>query len=177
MSLSHALLNALLEYPGSGLELARRFDRSVGFFWPATHQQIYRELGRLEEAGLVKSTAQDGSRGRKKPYQVLPAGRQALETWVAQVDDPPALRDALLVRLRCEALLQNNSVANDLKHRLAQHQQQLADYRAIEQRDFADRPLNRAQTLRYLLLQSGLKHEANQAEFCKRALALIEVDS
>ena len=68
MSLSHALLNALLEYPGSGLELARRFDRSVGFFWPATHQQIYRELGRLEEAGLVKSTAQDGSRGRKKTY-------------------------------------------------------------------------------------------------------------
>ncbi|MFX4748000.1 hypothetical protein ABTB74_18915, partial [Acinetobacter baumannii] len=44
MSLPHVLLTSLLERPSTGFELARRFDRSMGFFWNATHQQIYREL-------------------------------------------------------------------------------------------------------------------------------------
>ncbi|MBA5845288.1 PadR family transcriptional regulator, partial [Escherichia coli] len=55
MSLPHALLTALAERPGSGSELADRFDRSIGYFWQATHQQIYRELGRLEETGWIES--------------------------------------------------------------------------------------------------------------------------
>ena len=51
MSLAHALLTSLLEQPSSGYDLARRFDKSIGHFWQATHQQIYRELGRMEKAG------------------------------------------------------------------------------------------------------------------------------
>ena len=55
MSLPHAILTALLEKPSSGLELTRRFDRSIGYFWSATHQQIYRELGRLEAEGHIRA--------------------------------------------------------------------------------------------------------------------------
>ena len=40
MSLAHVLLTSLIEKPSTGIELARRFDRSMGFFWNATHQQI-----------------------------------------------------------------------------------------------------------------------------------------
>ncbi len=47
MSLAHVLLTSLLEKPSTGIELARRFDRSMGFFWNATHQQIYRELNAM----------------------------------------------------------------------------------------------------------------------------------
>ncbi|MGA7054394.1 MAG: PadR family transcriptional regulator, partial [Mycobacterium sp.] len=42
MALPHAILVSLCERDGSGYELARRFDRSIGYFWAATHQQIYR---------------------------------------------------------------------------------------------------------------------------------------
>ena len=55
MSLAHALLTSLLEQPSSGYDLARRFDKSIGHFWQATHQQIYRELGRMEDAGWIRS--------------------------------------------------------------------------------------------------------------------------
>jgi len=65
MALEHAILVSLTERAGSGYELARRFDRSIGYFWPATHQQIYRVLRRMDEAGWVKHTeiAQDGETG------------------------------------------------------------------------------------------------------------------
>ena len=65
MSLAHALLTSLLEQPSSGYDLARRFDKSIGHFWQATHQQIYRELGRMEKAGWIRSDA-DPDAGRTR---------------------------------------------------------------------------------------------------------------
>ncbi|NEE29541.1 PadR family transcriptional regulator, partial [Streptomyces sp. SID7982] len=62
MALDHAILVSLLERPGSGYELARRFERSIGHFWTATHQQIYRVLGRMVADGLllVREVEQQG---------------------------------------------------------------------------------------------------------------------
>ncbi|MCW2867763.1 MAG: PadR family transcriptional regulator, partial [Marmoricola sp.] len=60
MALEHALLVALSERPGTGIELARRFDRTIGFFWQATHQQIYRTLRRMEADGWVRAEATGG---------------------------------------------------------------------------------------------------------------------
>ncbi|PTQ88873.1 PadR family transcriptional regulator [Agitococcus lubricus] len=174
MSLAHALLTSLLEKPCSGLDLARRFQRSIGFFWPASHQLIYKELGKLESLGWVVSVAEEGARGRKRVYQVLPTGRTELLRWVADTEEPTPLRDALMVRLRAEAVLGANSGAvNDLNYRLATHKQKLALYQEIEQRDFAGRELSRAEQLQYLVLQSGLVAEASQIELCEKGLALL----
>ncbi|WP_430462634.1 PadR family transcriptional regulator [Thalassolituus sp. LLYu03] len=174
MSLPHALLTSLLEQPCAGMDLARRFERSIGFFWPATHQQIYKELGKLEAAGWVSSAAEEGARGRKRRYDVLPAGKLELQRWVAESDDPPPLRDALMVRLRAEAALGSGAgVENDLRHRLARHRAQLALYEAIEQRDFSGRELSAAEQLQHLILQSGLATEREQIHFCEKALVLL----
>lgn len=173
MSLPHALLTSLIERPCSGLDLASRFARSIGYFWQASHQQIYKELGRLEVAGWVSSTPAEGGRGRKRLYQVLPAGRAELQRWVREAEDANPLRDQLMVRLRAEAVLGPTGVVNDLRHRLQQHRAKLALYQQIEQRDFAGRELSRAARLQYLVLQSGLMSEAQQAEFCEKALALL----
>ncbi len=85
MSLPHALITALVEQPSSGSDLASRFDRSIGYFWHATHQQIYRELGRLEESGWIESLPPESGRGRKRVYRVLPAGRSELQRFVADL--------------------------------------------------------------------------------------------
>ena len=44
MALTHAILTALLEEDLTGYELAKQFDVSLGFFWTASHQQIYQTL-------------------------------------------------------------------------------------------------------------------------------------
>ena len=75
MSLSHVLLTSLIERPSSGFELARRFDKSMGFFWKATHQQIYRELGTMQSKGWISILESEQDTGRKKTYQVELAGR------------------------------------------------------------------------------------------------------
>lgn len=105
MSLPHALLTALIERPCSGSELAERFDRSIGYFWQASHQQIYRELARLEATGFVHGSRVDGARGGKRTYIVLPAGIGELRRWLAERPAPSPVRDELMVRLRGEAVV------------------------------------------------------------------------
>jgi Transcriptional regulator PadR-like family len=49
MALAHAIMTALIDADLSGFELARDFEKSLGFFWHASHQQIYQELHKLAE--------------------------------------------------------------------------------------------------------------------------------
>ena len=84
MALEHALLVSLTERAGSGYELARRFDKSIGFFWNATHQQIYRVLKRMEERGwVVGETVPQEGRPDKKVYTVGPSGHAELSRWIS----------------------------------------------------------------------------------------------
>src|SRR3954447_14734104 len=96
MALEHALLVALREQPAAGLELARRFDRSIGFFWHATHQQIYRVLARMEADGWVRATAvAQSGRPDKRVYAVTDAGERVLAEWLAAPAPALPLRSAL----------------------------------------------------------------------------------
>ncbi len=56
MSLRNALLGLLVFRPGSGYDLLKMFDTSLGYVWPAKQSQIYGELTKLDATGLIKVT-------------------------------------------------------------------------------------------------------------------------
>ncbi|MFB0614638.1 PadR family transcriptional regulator [Streptomyces sp. AGS-58] len=172
MSLPHAILTALLERPSSGLELTRRFDKSIGYFWSATHQQIYRELGRLEAQGLIRALpAEQPARGQKKNYEVLPTGRAELARWTAAAQDPKPQRDVLLLRLRAAAVVGTAGLEPELRRHLELHRRQLAEYQEIERRDFPpDRHAPRDR-LRHLVLRAGIDLETFWTQWLTHALA------
>jgi DNA-binding PadR family transcriptional regulator len=173
MSLPHALITALLERPCSGVELARRFDKSIGFFWHATHQQIYRELGRLEQAGWVESLEPESGRGRKRAYRVLPSGREELRRWTAESQDPKPMRNELMLRLRAEAVIGPTGLDRDIARRLDMHRRQLALYQQIEARDFPPEGQSREQQMQHLVLIAGIKMETFWIEWSEQALAVL----
>ncbi|TJY64633.1 PadR family transcriptional regulator [Arthrobacter sp. CAU 1506] len=168
MSLPHAILTALLEKPGSGAELARRFDKSFGFFWPATHQQIYRELGKLEKDGLVRSGGRDSSRGRAKDYTVLAAGRKELSRWTLEQQEPRPVREELMIRLRASSVLGDVPIEEELQRHLALHRTQLATYLQLDERG----PWGEANRLQRAVLQAGIMFEQAWIEWAEHTLAL-----
>jgi Cu+-exporting ATPase len=87
VALEHALLVSLSERPAAGLELARRFDRSIGFFWSATHQQIYKVLRRMEDDGWVTAEV-IGQSGRpeKREYSVTDVAIEASDLTLVRGD-------------------------------------------------------------------------------------------
>ena len=171
MSLPHAILTALLEKPSSGLELTRRFDKSIGYFWSATHQQIYRELGRLEADGHIRALpSEQPARGQKKSYEVLPAGRAELARWTAASQDPKPHRDVMLLRLRAAAVVGTVGLEADLRRHLDLHRLQLAEYREIEQRDFPPGRHAPQDRLRHLVLRAGIDLETFWTQWLTHAL-------
>lgn len=95
MSLRFATLGLLAQRPGSGYDLLKRFEKSMANVWPATQSQLYGELAKLAEAGLIE-VADVGPRGRKE-YRVTETGRAELVRWIGDSrDDPPMRRPDVL---------------------------------------------------------------------------------
>jgi len=175
MSLSHALMTSLLEKSSSGYDLARRFDKSIGYFWRATHQQIYRELARMEQAGWIASeAAPDGGRTRKRIYRVLDTGRQELARWAREPAPLVDMRDELMVRLRADAAIGPLGLDNEVQRRLSLHAEKLQAYKAIEARDFpAGQTHSREARIQHMILKTGIMYEESWVNWCEEALEVL----
>jgi DNA-binding PadR family transcriptional regulator len=86
----------LVVQPGTGYELAQRFDFSMTNAWHASHSQIYPELARLQEAGMVEVVGQGARRSRT--YAVTDAGREELRRWLVETPPNRAQRSETSVR-------------------------------------------------------------------------------
>ncbi|MEU0931401.1 PadR family transcriptional regulator [Streptomyces malaysiensis] len=96
MSLRHAVLGLLSEEPGSGWDLMQKFDISLRHAWTATQSQVYGELAKLADTGLI-TVAEEGPRGRKV-YEITEEGRVELRRWMIDVAPRPR-RDDLILRV------------------------------------------------------------------------------
>ncbi|MFD8809946.1 PadR family transcriptional regulator [Streptomyces sp. NPDC059627] len=96
MSLRHALLGLLVFRPGSGYDLLKMFDTSLGHVWPARQSQVYGELTKLDAGGLITVT-DEGPRGRKQ-YALTPAGHAEARRWLAETEEPQPQRNPMLLQ-------------------------------------------------------------------------------
>lgn len=161
MALEHALLVSLSERPAAGLDLTRRFQRSIGFFWQAKHQQIYRVLGRMEADGwIVSETVAQHGRPDKRVYRVTPLGCRVLADWLATPTPLDTHRSELAVKLRGASYGDRGTLLEQVATTLAEHQARLAHYEALAARDYPDPDaLDGADLDRYLVLRGGLALE------------------
>jgi DNA-binding PadR family transcriptional regulator len=98
MSLRHALLGLLHQGPASGYELTKQFEQTLErSAWHARHSQIYPELGKMDEAGLVE-VIEEGPRGRRT-YAITDAGRTVLRDWMMATPAEPQVRSETLLRM------------------------------------------------------------------------------
>ncbi|MCZ7437066.1 PadR family transcriptional regulator [Micromonospora sp. WMMC241] len=164
MSLEHAILVSLLEQPASGYELARRFDRSIGRFWTATHQQIYRVLKQMADDDRITGVQVDQeSLPDKKVWSVTPTGRAALLGWLHAPVRPEAVRHELAVKIRGAAFddaAGRAALLAEVERYRADHESVLAGYLAGERRDFADPAAPDARAaLQHVVLRGGIAYE------------------
>jgi DNA-binding PadR family transcriptional regulator len=177
-------LVALCEQAGSGYQLARRFDRSIGYFWAATHQQIYRTLRAMEDDGWVHATpvAQQG-RPDKKVYTPSDEGRVELARWIAE---PLTGRGSTVAdnRTREVAVKVRGAEYGDVEALRAQvaalrtERAELLDtYRGFEKRQFPDPSTLKGSTLhRYLVLRGGIRAEESAIDWLDEVAAALKQD-
>ncbi|GAB3219200.1 PadR family transcriptional regulator [Mycolicibacterium hippocampi] len=167
VALPHAILVSLCEQSSSGYELARRFDRSIGYFWAATHQQIYRTLRSMVDDGWVHvaEVAQHG-RPDKKVYTVSDSGRAELARWISAplVGRGGSVADSrtrdLAVKIRGAAYGDIDAIRSQAMSLRSERAELLEAYRGFEKTQFPDpRSVTGADLHQYLVLRGGIRAE------------------
>lgn len=176
MALAHAILAALIDSPSTGYDLAKRFDGSVGFFWDATHQQIYRELAKLESLGYVTAEEiQQTIRPTKKQYGVNESGKVFLVEWMQTPASASPIKDDLLIKVFSGHLVPPTTLLTELRHHRKQHQLRITEYQTIEDRLFPDpEALSAEATYHYLALRHGLQFEQGWLRWCDEAIVTLQ---
>lgn len=82
----------------TGYEIKQLVDKSTRHFWAASYGQIYPELRRLEEQGLLRSRPEPSGGRARTAYDLTDEGERALHEWLAADDE-------LVYELRDEGML------------------------------------------------------------------------
>lgn len=183
MALRHAVMVALSSSDSTGYELSKRFDHSVANFWPASPQQIYRELDRLESDGLATARlVRQQRRPDKRVFSLTAAGHEALGEFIRAETAPTMVRDDLLVKVAGLDPSNRDDVAAAVRRRLEWHEEKLGAYRELraaalgeisEQEYLAGDP-GRPGFGPYLTLMRGIDFEQGSIRWARGILALLE---
>ena len=91
-SLGYALLG-LLQKPSSGYDLRKVFSSTSMKTYSDSPGAIYPALGRLEKAGLIQGTIEEGSGMRRRQiFRLTPQGLSELKQWITR----PVTREDLV---------------------------------------------------------------------------------
>ena len=174
MALADAILACLTERPMTGYELAKTFDASIGFFWKADHQQIYRELSKLRDRGHVQAreVVQSG-KPNKLVYTLTDDGKSALRHWAARPSLPASIKDDLLVRLYALDHVDIEPLRTDLMARLEHHRDRHDRYERLLTKRFPQGTAATADLGKLLSLRLGMRHEKMVAEWCEEAIEAL----
>jgi len=179
MALRHAVLAALLDEELSGYQLTKAFDMGVANFWHALPQQLYAELAKLEQDGLIagREVVQD-ARPNKRLFQVTPAGLAELERFAATATKPSFIRDDLLVKAQTADHVDTGALIAQLTERAVFAKGKIALFDELLRKMRGDR--SEEEFLRhgerigpYLTCLRGLAFEQGNRDWCERVVTVL----
>ena len=172
MALRYALLGALADQPRTGYELLKHFQQSLAYAWPASHSQIYPELARLLEDGLIEQTG-SGARN-SKTYAVTDAGIAEVRAWLRDTAPDRRVRSDAALRTFFLWLLEPAEAREQLEGERGYWQGVLDEFVRIR-----EEPTGRNKKARAfrIALEGGIRTVEARLAWLEDALAEIESDA
>ena len=140
----------------TGYDIKKAIDGSTRFFWGASFGQIYPELRRLSDAGLIKGKPDPRGQVKRTIYSLTPKGERALHDWLTDSESFTfEMRDESLLRLFFGDALSREEVVANLHARVVFLDIVLERFREIEV-DARTGFASEDQLYPYLALQYGI---------------------
>jgi DNA-binding PadR family transcriptional regulator len=159
---AYVILGMVSREARSGYEIKAAVDNSTRFFWVASYGQIYPELKRLSEAGLVEGV--DASRGQRKRtvYAITDAGMAALTEWLRQPPQTSEMREEGLLKLFFADVLPPEDAIGTLRVMRERRLELAARLRGMEPMTLEKDPFS------LMVLQGGIEFNEWFADWCER---------
>lgn len=164
------ILGALSWRPMTGYEIKGLVDKSTRFFWAASYGQIYPELRRLEDEGLVAGESDPQGGRRRTRYSLTDAGRERLHEWQLAPGAGYELRDEGLLKLFFARALDPHEVREVVRAFRADREAVLEQLEAVAR-------LGVARETGALVLDYGLGFHRWIVEWCLQTEARLAAES
>jgi DNA-binding PadR family transcriptional regulator len=164
---AYVILGMVSREARSGYDIKAAVDSSTRFFWAASYGQIYPELKRLSEAGLVEGV--DAPRGDRKRtvYAITADGEAAVREWLRRPPETAEMREEGLLKLFFAGVLPPEDAVKTLR---AMREQRLAlaeRLRALQPDAEGKDPFS------LIVLQGGIEFNDWFADWCERMEARV----
>lgn len=165
---AYVILGFVRNEPRSGYEIKAVVDNSTRFFWAASYGQIYPELKRLAEAGLITGSDSPTGGRRRTIYEITADGEEELRAWLRQEPETFEMRDEGLLKLFfADALPREEALAilRSMRARRLAVNKQLQELKQMKGELDDPFPM--------IVLQGGLEFTEWFADWCERMEARL----
>ncbi|NVD05437.1 PadR family transcriptional regulator [Vibrio sp. JPW-9-11-11] len=176
MSLPHVILTVLSTRDATGYDITKEFSATIGYFWKASHQQVYRELNKMAQNNLVTCVLepQEGKPDRKV-YSITDAGRVALGEWFDQPTAHPTVRDEFSAKLMACAVQPSQPYRTQLVELVEESRKLVSHYQEIENAYYPTTAmLDKQQRLERLTLRRNLLLRQAWIEWAQEVLTELD---
>lgn len=179
-TLGMALLGFLAREDLTGYDLSRSMKGPISHFWQVRHSQVYPELARLEQEGMVEHLVvpQTGKPDRKV-FSITPKGRDALGAWLQSPLEPVPIRSEPSLRAYCVAQTEPQGALAFFRGEARRHRDTLKTFEGY-QAELEALPGTELRDVRseafahYAVVMRGVAFERAQAEWYDWMVAHLE---
>jgi len=166
---AYVILGMVSREPRSGYEIKAAVDNTTRFFWAASYGQIYPELKRLSEAGLVEGI--DASRGDRKRsvYAITADGEAELKDWLRQPPETAEMREEGLLKLFFSGVLPHAEAVETLRVMRERRLELIERLRSMEPKKLE----KEEDPFPLMVLRAGIEFNQWFADWCERMEAQL----
>jgi PadR family transcriptional regulator, regulatory protein AphA len=167
---AYVILGMVSREPRSGYEIKAAVDNTTRFFWAASYGQIYPELKRLAEAGLIKGVdASQGDRKRTR-YAITADGRAELKDWLRKPPETAEMREEGLLKLFFSGVLKPAEAVETLRTMRQRRLELTERLRSLEPAKAEAQPED---PFPLMVLRAGVEFNEWFADWCERMEAQL----
>jgi len=169
---AYVILGMVSREARSGYEIKALVDQTTRFFWAASYGQIYPDLKRLSEAGLVEGRDEPRGERRRTVYEITRKGEDELRDWLRRPPETFEMREEGLLKLFFAGALPREE-AGQILHEMGRYRRGLAErLRAIEPKAEEKRD-DAADPYPLMVLHAGIEFNEWFADWCERMEASL----
>ncbi|OJG59628.1 hypothetical protein RV07_GL002642 [Enterococcus malodoratus] len=168
-TISYVVLAMLVRSPLTGYDL----KRFLNLFWEAHHSQIYPTLKELRKQELIEIV--DIPDGKRKIYDITPAGKDLVKEWVFTKSHAPSQKDEFLAKVFTISALDRDTSKFLIMERKQYYQEQLNEYsKVLNSLSNLNKEERRKNFGRELILERKIRLCKEELSWCDWSEAKIE---
>lgn len=173
----YALLGVLNSMSGSGYDIKKFCDSSIGFFWNENYGHIYPVLQKLENEELVtKRVEQTEGKPSKNIYSITEKGKEELKEWLKLPIETAPVRSELLLKIFMSKDIPVKDIIKNVEQIKEDCEKELLQYKNVDNLlgTHTDEIDKKNYTLWLITLNNGKQGAEARIKWCNETLQLLE---